>query len=375
MLNPALTHIYETLNAIKNEVQKDIIGQDELIKKLIITVFSWGHALIEWVPGLGKTKTIRTLASVLGLDTKRVSFTPDLLPSDLTGNEIYRPQKAEFITRKWPIFTNILLADEINRTPPKVQSALLEAMEEKRVTIWDATLDIPTPFIVFATQNPLEHEWTYPLPEAELDRFLMKIMLTYPSKTDEKRIFMQYTGSLIKNSEMGVRGEGTVWAEMKNSTSMSEASSERVWLPTETFGTFGHKSTEILSEDIIEMTSYIEQNIHVEEKIFDYVSDILTKMRELTESPKVPLRWKKDTWAYDFPLLSYWPSTRAGLAMIRAARVHALISGREFVTPDDIKSLAHDIIDHRIGLAYDALLEKITPYQITEMILGQIDIL
>ena len=337
-MNPALSHIHDTLTAIKNEVKKDIIGQDELIEKLIITVFSWGHALIEWVPGLGKTKTIRTLASVLGLDTKRVSFTPDLLPSDLTGNEIYRPQKAEFITRKWPIFTNILLADEINRTPPKVQSALLEGMEEKRVTIWDATLDIPTPFIVFATQNPLEHEWTYPLPEAELDRFLMKIMLTYPNKADEKRIFTEET--------------------QKKSEKIKESTYEK-----------------LTPGDILEIIDYIAENIHVEGKIFDYVSDILTKMRELTESPKIPLKWKKVEWMYDFPLLSYGPSTRAGLAMIRATRVHALIYGREFVTPDDIKSLAHDIIDHRIGLSYYALLEKITPYQITEMILGQIDIL
>ena len=169
-MNPALTHIHDTLHAIKSGIQKEIIGQDALIDKLIITFFAGGHALLEWVPGLGKTKTIRTFARVLGLDTGRVSFTPDLLPSDLTGSEIYRQGKGTFEVRKGPIFTSILLADEINRTPPKVQSALLEAMEEKKVTIGDKTLDLPSPFVVFATQNPLEHEGTYPLPEAHRPR-------------------------------------------------------------------------------------------------------------------------------------------------------------------------------------------------------------
>ena len=187
-MNPALTHINDTLAAIKTEVQRDIIGQDLLIEKLLITIFSGGHALLEGFPGLGKTKTIRTLARVLSLPTKRISFTPDLLPSDLTGAEIYRPGKKDFEVRKGPIFTSILLADEINRTPPKVQSALLEAMEEKQVTIAEDTFILPSPFIVFATQNPLEHEGTYPLPEAQLDRFLMRIVLDYPTAEDEKSI-------------------------------------------------------------------------------------------------------------------------------------------------------------------------------------------
>ncbi|MBX9808816.1 AAA family ATPase, partial [Candidatus Gracilibacteria bacterium] len=198
-MNPALTHIHETLNAIRNQINKDIIGQNELIEKLIITFFAGGHALLEGVPGLGKTKTIRTFAKVLGLDTGRISFTPDLLPSDLTGSEIYKSAKSTFEIRKGPIFTNILLADEINRTPPKVQSALLEAMEEKKVTIGDKTLELPSPFVVFATQNPLEHEGTYPLPEAQLDRFLMKINLDYPHSEDEKKIFKQECEGIKNN--------------------------------------------------------------------------------------------------------------------------------------------------------------------------------
>lgn len=323
MLNPALAHIRETLRSIQTEVKKEIIWQDILLEKLIITIFSWGHALLEGVPGLGKTKTIRTLAQVLWLDTKRISFTPDLLPSDLTGNEIYRAQKSDFHVRKGPIFTNILLADEINRTPPKVQSALLEAMEEKKVTIGETTFDLPKPFFVFATQNPLEHEGTYPLPEAQLDRFLMRIVMDYPNTEDEKRIFMQETGSTSKNN--------------------AESEEKDTWMKSNVIAITGN--------DIIEMTEYIAKHIHVDEKIYDYISDILSATRKLTH-PDIK---SGDSWA-----LSYGASTRGGLALIRASKVRALMQERDFVLPEDIKHLAHDIIDHRIGLSYEAMSEWIT---------------
>jgi MoxR-like ATPase len=321
-MNPALTHIHDTLQSIKTEIQKDIIGQDDLIDKLIITFFAWGHALIEWVPGLGKTKTIRTFARVLGLDTGRVSFTPDLLPSDLTGSEIYRQAKGAFEIRKWPIFTHILLADEINRTPPKVQSALLEAMEEKKVTIGDKTLDLPSPFVVFATQNPLEHEWTYPLPEAQLDRFLMRIVIGYPTPTDEKNILIQETSS--KSSE-------------------------------------NTKTPKLASADLIEMIDYIAKSVRVDEKIYDYVGDILSATRRLTTSTP-------------HPVLSYGASTRAGLALIRAGRVRSVMAGRDYMLPEDIQSLAHDIIDHRIGLSYESMSEWVTAYSITSQILDSVRI-
>lgn len=335
--NPALIHIQETLLSIQTEAKKEIIGQDTLLEKLIITIFSGGHALLEWVPWLGKTKTIRTISSILGLGTKRISFTPDLLPSDLTGNEIYRPQKWDFHTRKGPIFTNILLADEINRTPPKVQSALLEAMEEKKVTISEATLDLPKPFIVFATQNPLEHEGTYPLPEAQLDRFLMRIRIEYPAREDEKKIFMQETSSEISTEE-------------KEATSSDDKSST--------------SSLTITENDIIEMTDYISKHVHVDEKIYTYISEILQETRRLTYT----------TNSTPHPLLAYGASTRAWLSLIRASKVRAVIQGRDYVMPEDIKHLAHDIIDHRIGLSYEAMSEWVTRYNVVARILEAVKI-
>lgn len=328
-MNPALSHIRDILIGFRNEVKSDIIGQDELIDKLLITVFSGWHALLEWVPWLGKTKTIRTLAQVLGLETKRISFTPDLLPSDLTGNEIYRVKEWKFEVRKWPIFTGILLADEINRTPPKVQSALLEAMEEKQVTIGEKTLDLPLPFIVFATQNPLEHEGTYPLPEAQLDRFLMKIVLDYPSRQNEKHIFIQETGEQVKSSD---------------------------------------KKQNINKEDILEMIEYIAKNIRVDDKIYEYVGDLLSELRKLT---KITIEWKRDE---SFALLSYWPSTRAGLALIRAGRIHALLDNRDYMLPDDVKSLAHDILDHRIWLSYEAQSEWVSTWSVTAKVLENVKV-
>jgi MoxR-like ATPase len=325
-MNPALTHIHDTLASIKSEIQEDIIGQDAMIDKLIITFFAGGHALLEWVPGLGKTRTIRTFARALGLDTGRVSFTPDLRPSDLTGNEIYRAAKWTFEVRKWPIFTHILLADEINRTPPKVQSALLEAMEEKKVTIGDKTLDLPSPFVVFATQNPLEHEWTYPLPEAQLDRFLMKIVLTYPNIEDEKRIFVQECG------------------DKKDWDPVKKEKTDKKW-----------------KEDLIEMISYITKSVRVDAKIYDYVSDILSATRKMVTIPNTPV-------------LSYGASTRAGLALIRAGRVRAVMAGRDYMIPEDIKSLAHEILDHRIGLSYESASEWVTTYSVTEKILDSVRI-
>ncbi len=344
-MNPALTHIHDTLESIKSEIQKEIIGQDALIDRLIITFFAGWHALLEWVPGLGKTRTIRTFAQVLGLDTGRVSFTPDLLPSDLTGNEIYRQQKWEFTIRKGPIFTHILLADEINRTPPKVQSALLEAMEEKKVTIGEKTLELPSPFVVFATQNPLEHEWTYPLPEAQLDRFLMKIVIGYPSPEDERRIFIQETSN-PKN----------INTKKENTSEWSE-----VWEDKKTI----KLSKKINTEDLLEMIDYITKAVTVDGKIYDYISDIISATRKLSHS--------NNTNNSSTPL-SYGASTRAGLALIRAGRVRAIMMGRDYILPEDVKLLAHEILDHRIWLSYEAASEWITPYSVTEKILDNIRI-
>ncbi len=319
MTNPALTHIRETILHIEDAVRGTIIGQDHLIRRIIIALFAWGHVLIEWVPGLGKTLTIKTLAGVLGYGFKRISFTPDLLPSDLTGTEIYRADTGKFELRKWPIFTEILLADEINRTPPKVQSALLEAMEEKHVTIGDATLELPKTFFVLATENPIEHEGTYPLPEAELDRFLMKILIDYPAPVDEKLI----------------------WKAESNTP-------------------HAKKSKEIPSTiDLIEMRDYIAKHIRVDDAIYDYISRILEATRSrwihtTSEKSHLLARFQKEE-VNTTPLLSYGASTRAGLALIRTARVLALIEWRDYVLPEDIKSLTPEVLRHRLLLSYSAL--------------------
>lgn len=325
-MNSALTHIQSTLSSLKSDIQTEVIWQEKLIDKLLITFFAGGHALIEGVPGLGKTKAVNTIARVLGYTFKRISFTPDLLPSDLTGNEIFRPQTGKFETRKWPIFTNILLADEINRTPPKVQSALLEAMEEGQVTIGEETLSLPTPFFVIATQNSLEHEWTYPLPEAQLDRFTLKILLTYPTPEDEKKIFLQ--SALRKAQE----------ASQKSESSLS-------------------------TSDFLEMIDYISKNIRVDEKIYDYISDILILTRKLSKQTNT-----------QESKLSYGASTRAGLALVRTARVRALMCDRDYVLPEDIKYLAHDILRHRIGLSYTSMNEWVSTDEIISEILESIQI-
>lgn len=320
-MNEALTHISEALKNLKKSLQEAIIGQDNLLENLIITVFAGGHALIEGAPGLGKTRAIRALASSFSGDNKRISFTSDLLPSDLIGSEIFRPNTGKFDVRKWPIFTNILLADEINRTPPKVQSALLEAMEERQVTIGETTFVLPSPFFVFATQNPIENEGTYPLPEAQLDRFFMKIILDYPTIENEKNIF---TSNLDET-----------------------------------------KITPIFSGDeIIEISNFLQKTIKIDEKIIDYIARLLDEYRKNTRTDTL--------FGTSHSLLEYWPSTRAGLALIRSAKVRALMNSRDFVLPEDIKALVPNIINHRIGLSYHSISEGISREQISEKILDTV---
>ncbi len=310
--------LYQTLSKIQSAMEEHIVGQSDLIQKIIIAIFSGGHILLEWVPWTGKTKTIHTLAQVLWCDFNRISFTPDLLPSDLVGVEIYEPNTAQFSIRKGPIFTQILLADEINRTPPKVQSALLEAMQENSVTIAETTFELPYPFFVFATQNPLEHEWTYPLPEAQLDRFFMRIVVEHPTKNDEKQILLK-----------------------------------------ETQQTQNTNITKIVNHDnIIQLANWIKDHIHVDEKIFNYVCEILENLREKS--------------GFEWSVLQYGPSSRAGIALIRGARVRAVIHQRDFVMPEDIKAIAHEILDHRMGLSYESLSEGIQIYDITEQALEEI---
>lgn len=324
-MNEALSHIFEATTTLKKSLQSVILGQDELIDNLIITVFSGGHGLIEWTPWLGKTRAIRALASSFSLENKRISFTSDLLPSDLIGVEVFRPNTHNFEVRKWPIFTNILLADEINRTPPKVQSALLEAMEERQVTIGNETHELPKPFFVFATENPLENEGTFPLPEAQLDRFFMKINLDFPNPESEKKIFLE-------NYDFNF--------------SISPVFSWR---------------------EILEIQNFIQKTIPTDEKIVDYIERILLKYRSLTREDTI--------FETSEPLLSYGPSTRAGLALVRGAKVRAVLNNRDYVLPEDIKALVPNVLNHRISLSYHAFGENITIQKITEKILDTVEIL
>lgn len=317
-MNTHLQSLREIILSLESEIATTIIGQKDLIRKMVIALFAGWHILLEWVPGLGKTKTVKTLASVLGFEFKRISFTPDLLPSDLTWVEIYRPQTGRFEIRKGPIFTNILLADEINRTPPKVQSALLEAMEESQVTIGIETFSLPAPFFVIATENPLEHEGTYPLPEAELDRFFMKILLTYPTKEDEEMIL-----------------------------SMKKESANQI----------GKKQTQKLSTDELqEMQAFIVNTIHIDEKIYQYIARILEATRKWNDA------------------IEYGASTRAWIALRDGARIVALLDGRDYVTPDDIKYIALDVLRHRIGRTYDAIAQNISVDQIIGEILESVNV-
>lgn len=320
-----ITDIQNTISSLQQVMNTYIIGQERLIEYSIIALFSGGHVLLEWPPGIGKTLLVKTLSSLIDWDHSRISFTPDLLPSDLIGVEIFRPNTGNFEIRKWPIFTNILLADEINRTPPKVQSALLEAMGEKRVTIGNTTFELPEVFFVFATQNPLEHEGTYPLPEAQLDRFMMKLEVDYPSIEDEIKILQM------------------------NREKFEAASS-------------------ILSQnEIKKITSEISQSVSVSQEIYNYIGRLLHFLRQLTKTDI--LFWN------EYPLLSYWPSTRSGQQLLAACKVRAAIYWRDYIEPEDIKHLLIPIYQHRIGLSYESQINNITIWSILSKTLQTVSIL
>jgi MoxR-like ATPase len=301
---------------LKNEISKIIVGQTYLVDRLIVALLAGGHVLLEGVPGLAKTRSLSALAQCLGVDLKRVQFTPDLLPADLIGTQVYRPNTGDFVTRQGPIFTNILLADEINRAPAKVQSALLQAMQEHKVTIGDNTYDLPAPFFVLATQNPIEQEGTYPLPEAQMDRFLMKVNVTYPSFEEELEIL-----KLTAN----------------------EVTSEK-------------KANKILSaEDLIALQRKT-QEIFVDPKIDRYIVSLVQISREPEK-----LRLKG--------MLDWGASPRASIALRRSAQAYALMQSRDFVTPSDVKELAADVLRHRILPSFEAEAKGITSNDIVKTIL------
>ena len=305
----------ELVKKITNEVGKVIVGQEKLIDRLVLALVTDGHILLEGVPGLAKTLSVNTLAKVLGLDFKRISFTPDLLPADVVGTLIYSPKTGEFSPKKGPVFTNLLLADEINRAPAKVQSALLESMQEKQVTIGETTYPLPQPFLVLATQNPIEQEGTYPLPEAQVDRFMFKCLVETPSRSDERRIMERFA---------------------------QQASLPEV-------------ETVCGMDDILALRETLKE-VYCDEKVGDYILDIVFKTREKSE------------------MIQNGASPRATLALNLASRGNALLHGRAYATPQDVKEVVHDVLRHRILLTYEAEAEGVTSDKIIDKILSEVPV-
>jgi len=309
------------VGGIRKEIGKVLVGQQDLIDGLLIGLFTKGHILIEGVPGLAKTSAVKALASTVKADFKRIQFTPDLLPADLIGTEVFLPKTGDFTIKKGPIFHNIILADEINRAPSKVQSALLEAMQERQITIGKSTFMLSDPFLVLATQNPIEQEGTYPLPEAQVDRFMLKLIIDYPSKTEEKEIMKR------------------VGFEM----------------PPEV-------NQVITPAQLDEIVDFIK-DIYMDEKLFDYIVDIVFATRK-------PADYKIDIADY----IQFGASPRATIYLSLAARAYAFLQGRAFVTPQDVKTVAMDVLRHRIILSYEAEAEDITTDNIIEQIFDSVEV-
>ncbi len=322
LLPKEIQQAQELIKRVKQEINLVVVGQSHLIDSLLIGVLADGHVLIEGVPGVAKTLAANTLAKVIHCDFKRIQFTPDLLPADLTGTPIYNPKEGTFDVKKGPVFTNILLADEINRAPAKVQSALLEIMQEKQVTIGGQTFQAPRPFIVLATENPIEQEGTYPLAEAQTDRFMMKIKVDYPSREDEKIILQR----------MGTMGP----------------------LPT--------VSPVLDIPALMELRKLVD-TIYLDDRVVDYLLNIVTATRQPALF-KIPIEG----------LLEYGASPRATLSLKQASKARALMAGRYFVTPQDIKDMAHPILRHRLRLSYEAEAGNLTTDDIINRILDTLPV-
>jgi MoxR-like ATPase len=307
---------------LQDEIGRVIVGQKHLLTRLLVALLTNGHVLLEGVPGLAKTLALKTLASCVALDFKRLQFTPDMLPADIVGTMIYSPQDGAFRTKHGPIFSNLILADEINRAPAKVQSALLEAMQERQVTIGDATYPLPTPFLVLATQNPLEQEGTYPLPEAQVDRFMMKVIVTYPSRTEERAIL-----DAMATTEAMVTPRPVVTAS-----------------------------------EIVD-ARHVVNLLYVDEKVRDYIVDLVLATR-----PPIAANLKLNGY------IQNGASPRATISLTLASRAMAFLNGRHFVTPQDVKSVAMDVLRHRVAVTYEAEAEDVTSEKIIETILNTIPV-
>jgi len=321
-LNERIQRESSFVDLISMEMNKVIIGQKHLIESLLIGLLSDGHILLEGVPGLAKTLAINTLANTIDAKFARIQFTPDLLPADLIGTMIYSQKKEEFLVRKGPIFTNFVLADEINRAPAKVQSALLEAMQERQVTIGDHTYKLENPFLVMATQNPIEQEGTYRLPEAQVDRFMLKVVLNYPKKEEEKLIIQM---NLMKE--------------------------------------FPKANSVLKPEDIIRARDVVK-DVYMDEKIQKYIVDIVFATREPESFGLAKFK----------EMISYGSSPRASISLAQAAKAYAFIKRRGYVIPEDIRAVCFDVLRHRIGLSYEAEANNLTTEEIISEILNTIEV-
>ncbi|MCH9634238.1 MAG: hypothetical protein S4CHLAM7_09830 [Chlamydiae bacterium] len=307
-LNSIVREANVPFNAVREEINKVLVGQNYLIDRLLIALLADGHILLEGLPGLAKTLAITTFAKTIGCDFNRIQFTPDLLPADLVGTSIYNPKEGTFSVKKGPIFTNVVLGDEINRAPAKVQSALLEVMAEKQATVNSETFLAPNPFLVLATQNPIEQEGTYPLPEAQTDRFMLKVLVTYPSKEDEKEIVRRM-------------------ARLSNRPIVKQ----------------------VIEINEILKAQKILDDIYIDEKVTDYILDVVFA----TRNPK--------EFGIDIEgLIDYGASPRASIALTMASKAHAFLSGRGFVTPHDVKKIGHEVLRHRIRLSYEGEAQELT---------------
>ena len=321
-MNELVRNESQFVDRLLDETSKVIVGQRGMLERILIGLLTGGHILLEGVPGLAKTLTVKSVADSIAAQFQRIQFTPDLLPADIIGTMIYNQHTGEFTARKGPIFTNIVLADEINRAPAKVQSALLEAMQEKQVTIGDTTYPLGPMFLVLATQNPIEQEGTYPLPEAQVDRFALKVKVDYPDRDEEKLIMERMTGTTTP--EIGA----------------------------------------VVTAEEISKAAGIVKQVYVDEKIKQYIVNIVFATRQPEEFGLQQLA----------PLISWGASPRASLHLLTAARAHAFLKHRGYVIPEDIKAIAMDVLRHRVILTYEAEAEELTPEDIVRQVFDEVEV-